>query len=110
MPVKTKSFRRDVLDLAAEFMNTSLEEILREDYSGRGMYGATCFGVVLGASELAQFGAHLASAAYERAIDDDREMEYDPEWLDEVHQLLAAGVTDSMARDVILYFPGWVLD
>jgi hypothetical protein len=39
------------------------EDNLREDYSGRGMYGDKCIGIVCDISELVDFVAHYAVSA-----------------------------------------------
>lgn len=66
------------------------EDAIYEDYSGRGMYGASCFGIThAGAREVLAFIAHLATIDEEAAL------------------LLAERATeDSMGRGTITYFPG----
>lgn len=66
---------------------------LREKYSGRGMYGDTCFGLICGLNQLVLFVHALATQAAEDGCDTD-----DTEWLQEV-------CSDSMGRDEIYYFP-----
>lgn len=66
------------------------EDALREDYSGRGMYGDTCIGVVL--SGVSAFARFLIAVAAESSDD--------AAWLaDNV-------VVDNMGRSMIYYFPG----
>lgn len=62
-------------------------EDVREDYSGRGMYGAGCFGIV--AEDVAEVVPILRKALGAEAAMD----------------LLEGTVTDSMGRDIIVYFP-----
>lgn len=62
------------------------------DYSGRFMYGKTCFGIVGGISEYGRFLVQLASTG--------------PEGEDAAHELAQRVSTDSMGLDSIFYFPG----
>lgn len=68
-------------------------EAIRTNYSGRGMYGAECFGFVGNISDYSQFVAVLASL-----------ME-----LDEFRDLLDDVRDDNMGLSTIFYFPGWTL-
>jgi hypothetical protein len=91
--------RRDFTDaLEAAGLN---EYEITEGYSGRGMYGATCFGVTVEPSNLryvyAALGYTMGSA---EAADDDMET---------AEALLRTAAWDSMGRDFIVYFPGWSL-
>lgn len=63
---------------------------LRDDYSGRGMYGETCIGIVCAPSEYTGFIASYAIAA----LDD-----VDCGWLNRV-------ASDNMGRSMIYYWPG----
>ena len=67
------------------------EEALRDDYSGRGMYGATCFGIVGNIGDFARF---IVSFIANHADDST-----DPDWLGNV-------LTDGMGLDTIFYWPG----
>jgi hypothetical protein len=65
---------------------------IREGYSGRGMFGKTCFGLVGNLSELCKFFSCLS-------------VDF---WFAEK---LANGVCyDSMGHDTIYYFPGFELN
>lgn len=80
------------------------EANIRENYSGRGMYGRTCFGIVFeGESALYRF---MAAAG---RIDADREHDERPRF-DSIS--LAHNVrTDSMGPgSLIAYWPGWNLE
>lgn len=66
-------------------------ETLRWDYSGRGMYGATCFGIT---GNLWLFGKFLL--ALSDCLDDVEVMD----------DLMDRVCTDSMGHDTIFYFPG----
>lgn len=70
-------------------------EIVRTNYSGRGMYGNTCVGFVVRPPDVAAVGAAIALA-----FGDD---------LGPTCQMLAQACQDSMAFDVIIYFPGVTL-
>lgn len=77
---------------------------IREDYSGRGMNGATCFGVILDHDELNK--VHFAfgyMAGYREGSEDD-------EGRDNWSALARCARTDSMGRQAIVYFRGWQLD
>lgn len=69
---------------------------LTTDYSGRGMYGKTCFGLIYGGS------VGQLCACFLRGLDDDT--------MDEMADLFDEMRTDSMGYDTIYYFPGWTLD
>ena len=70
-------------------------EIVRTDYSGRGIFGNTWAGFVAGPGDTGAFGAAIALA-----FGDD---------LGPTCQMLAQACQDSMAFDVIIYFPGVTL-
>lgn len=67
------------------------ESVIYNNYSGRGMYGSMCFGLVLGGPrDLTRFFICLADLDQELALtlaDDQR--------------------SDSMGFSIIYYFPGW---
>ncbi len=64
-------------------------ENYRDDYSGRGMYGKTCFGITGGLSDYVEF---LLQASMVLGLDEAREMFGAPSY-------------DSMGWDTIYYFP-----
>lgn len=71
------------------------DEIIRERYSGRGMYGDECFGLVFsGAAELARFFVGLSQN------EENLELAYD---------LARATREDNMGRSYIYYFVGFQL-
>lgn len=92
-------------DLTEALADVGLEDCsVYPDYSGRGMCGDTCFGVVLAGRDLPRLGLALACA------DRHATGEHDIEELTEtVSGLLGAVRLDNMGRDSIAYFPGWVL-
>lgn len=68
------------------------EDDFRDDYSGRGMYGKTCFGIVGTASDFALFCAAVGWCAREALMND-------WDWVGNVR-------SDSMGRSTIWYWPG----
>lgn len=72
---------------------------LHESYSGRAMYGDTCFGVVGSRAECFVFLAGLANAFVMNEGDPEAAIE-----LAEVAQM------DNMGLDLIMYFPGWTIE
>lgn len=67
------------------------EDALRANYSGRGMYGDECFGLVCDNGELLNFAVELG-ARYERGEIDD------PDWISYVSM-------DAMGMGTIWYWP-----
>ena len=63
------------------------EEVVHWNYSGRGMYGDTCFGIVGYLPDLIKFIASFASFGD------------DWTWLEDVKE-------DNMGRQMIFYWPG----
>jgi hypothetical protein len=77
---------------------------VREDYSGRGMYGKSCPGVI---GSLSQFALFLL--AFDEAVRVQDE-ENDPIYTTQAAAEIADTVsTDSMGFDTIFYFPTLVL-
>jgi len=68
---------------------------VREDYSGRGMYGAKCLGFTV-SSQAAAFRLMVGMTSVLGA--------------DEAARIAGRAATDSMGRDMIVYFPGVILD
>lgn len=64
------------------------------NYSGRFMYGATCFGFVGNSSDYTRFVMRLPSQI----------------GFEDAEELVDSLRTDNMALDMIYYFPGWTLD
>ena len=63
------------------------------DYSGRFMYGATCFGFVGNQADYTRFIMRLPSQI----------------GFEDAEALVDSLRTDNMALDMIYYFPGWTL-
>lgn len=75
-----------------------------KDYSGRGMYGASCFGVVGSQRGLLKFFIELATTPDFYAFD-----EFDVSGADLAIELADRVSTDNMGFDTIFYFPGYTL-
>lgn len=78
------------------------DEDFRRDYSGRGMYSATCFGIVT--DNVAKTMMLMAAGI----LDGDAGKDGDP--MDLVLDLANAATVDSMGFQRIVYFPGYELD
>lgn len=88
---------KDVIEAAGEMAGLYEDEgTLRFDYSGRGMYGNTAFGIVGTEGDLIRFIFYL-----QLSVESDDEAEIHEMVLD-----LANSVrTDGMGLDTIFYFP-----
>jgi hypothetical protein len=86
----------------AELFDDGDEVNIREGYSGRGMYGRTCFGIVF-ENEAALFRFMAAAGR----IEADREHDERPGF--DSFSLARSVRTDRMMRGVIAYWPGWNL-
>lgn len=96
----TKTFPRDVFQSAVTNAEIDPDNI-REDYSGRGMYGEMCLGVTHESpADLLRLFANLG----EMTGTDGFTLQ------DKVWQLAGAARSDNMGYDTITYFPGWKLD
>ena len=89
------------LELGAERAGVYDYEV-RKDYSGRGMRGAKCLGLVVDSP--ADAYAILAGAAAEAEYDDETDLA--DEWL----ALFRKSRLDSMGLQSIVYFPGVVVE
>ncbi|SHL46817.1 hypothetical protein SAMN05443637_13034 [Pseudonocardia thermophila] len=78
---------------------------LCDTYSGRGMHGATCFGVIVDREDLPRLFSAFGYATGTAQADDD--LATAAKWA----ELADAAVTDEMGRyRVIAYFPGWQVE
>lgn len=75
---------------------------IREDYSGRGMYGAACFALVGEQKEFMKFFVALAFIANNRPWDENFHQDY-------ITDLIDAARFDDMGLAKVMYFPGWSL-
>jgi hypothetical protein len=78
------------------------DEDFRTDYSGRGMYGATCFGIVT--SNVPRTLMLMATGIIEASDIEGGE------GIDLVSELAGVARVDSMGLSSIVYFPGYELD
>lgn len=69
------------------------EDDLRENYSGRGMYGAECFGIVGSPGDASRFLIHIGQHDTELA-----------------EKLANNQRSDSMGRSGIYYFPSYAIE
>jgi hypothetical protein len=81
---------RHVIDTVCDIANLERDAVYTE-YSGRGMHGQTCFGVVMAPGEVARFRAVLSAVTPHIGLS----------WAD--------AAIDSLGLDAIVYFPGWWL-
>ena len=100
--------RSDLVDALDQFLDFDYD--LTDDYSGRGMYGDTCFGVTVeSAGAAAAIGAALLLACH-----DNSQRQHMDDAMDDATALVAPLVRgmrlDSMGLGTIFYFPGWTLD
>jgi hypothetical protein len=79
------------------------EDQVRWDYSGRGMYGRTCFGFTGNQRNLVAFALGLGYESRAQEDDPSEEVEFTQ---GDAISFLAAVRTDSMGLDTIFYFPG----
>lgn len=80
---------------------------IRESYSGRGMYGGSCFGVVLPAQR--EFSILIFGLGYESRDLEDSDNSEHQQLAENLHRMARVAQTDSMGMDIIVYFPGFVL-
>jgi len=100
--MQTISYDRvvDAINMAEIPYDTDPDEIIRRDYSGRGMYGDECFGIVCDIQDLLLFVVALTT----QGDPDDDEFEWT------VMELVKKARSDGMGLSTIWYFPGWQLE
>lgn len=97
------TFPRTVFEDALEEGGVTEYEV-RDDYSGRFMYGDQCFGVTVPSfTEAFRMCLSLGMKLRDYVDQDEREFWYE----DLVTDLVKAARYDNMGHDVIVYFPGW---
>jgi hypothetical protein len=89
-PDLTRVVARHVLDTICDMADLEPDAV-RAEYSGRGMYGQTCFGVTMAPDEVARFREALSAVTPHIGLS----------WAD--------ASVDSLGMDVIVYFPRWRL-
>ena len=72
---------------------------VRNDYSGRSMFGRDCFGIVIRDCNQLQLAAVMTFVFAQDSAGDGLDL----------LELFAAARTDNMGYDTIVYFPGWSL-
>ncbi|AFM10457.1 hypothetical protein PIS_068 [Saccharomonospora phage PIS 136] len=99
----TITFTTDFLDQVCGLLNLDSDNI-RTDYSGRGMAGDTCLGIVVDDyTNATQVGAALMMLVLaEKQDNDDFDALYDG---DDLLEVLGRTRTDSMGLDQIVYWP-----
>lgn len=73
-----------------------IDRVIRTDYSGRAMYGSSCFGLVL--QDAGEVASVLVTLSHLEGYD---------RW--DVQELARSMRTDNMGLSTIFYFPGWTL-
>lgn len=105
MTTRTRTISNTLLAEACDLAN--LYDYTVRDYSGRGMYGNSCAGIVLeGQREANRFLMALAALTVEKALYAD---ESDPDPSSDAMELAESVAMDSMGHGVVVYFPGWTL-
>jgi len=98
----TKSQVDEIIDIMRNMFDVETDdETFRSDYSGRGMYGKTCIGFVI--SSRAQLALGAAIAITFNGMKDDEDIDEDE--LELGYQMITRSRADTMAFDVIVYFP-----
>lgn len=99
---------REVIEYAMDNAGMSTER-LRPNYSGRAMYGAECFGIIV--ESLSDAFAFFAQLGIIAAQNEENTAIEDTDYFDTgaVELLAARASSDSMGIDTIVYFPGWAL-
>jgi hypothetical protein len=92
-----KQVARDKIVTALEDAGLDADDgVIREEYSGRGMYGQTCFALTLDYwSEFALFLVEFAKAEGDQS--------------DIAQELAQNFSSDSMGHGMVFYFRGWEL-
>lgn len=102
----TKTFPRAIFAEAIERAEL-FDSDIRDDYSGRGMYGDACFGVVIDSHRDSN---RLFLVLGELCLSPSGAGNTDEDLGDKVWELAGAAREDSMGLGTILYFPGWRFD
>ena len=80
----------------------SMDVEVREDYSGRGMYGATCLAIVTRDTDGdSQSLGDILNAIYFMGL----EMDIDEDDTDAITAVLRSAQMDSMGHGIVIYFP-----
>ena len=95
---------KDQFDDLQEALNDN-DEDLRPDYSGRGMFGASCLGYVTDDGP-AKFQVSLAKLLGPQLLNYDEGEELDIDDLEAAMDALGSPSSDSMGRSAIYYYRG----
>jgi len=96
------------IEQAMELAGIDLEQ-LRNDYSGRDMYGETCMAITMDSlSDLAQFLVFLTGMLVADTIEDEYPDVY--EVIEPARELAHKLHTDSMGRSLVVYWPHVTLE
>lgn len=90
-----------ILAVMRDVFDVEIDGMFRPAYPGRGMYGKTCVGFVVAPATVVALGAAFAitlSGMRDNEDIDERELEL-------MYVLATEAHVDSMAFDVIIYFP-----
>ncbi len=94
-----KYISEELIDRAFYHADLDMDENLRREYSGRGMYGGKCFGIVCRqVGQVVQFMIHLSKLVEEEGMDPDMVLE-----------MTERMSSDSMGMSSITYFPGFTI-
>lgn len=107
MPTFT-AVKRGAIVSALEQANVDTDNI-RADYSGRGMYGETCFAITFDTiNELGRFLVELTASLAEDTMCDEEPDVYDA--TETARKLAVRMRTDSMGGGIVAYFPSITLE
>jgi hypothetical protein len=103
-----KTLKLSTVEEALDIASIWEDYDIRKDYSGRGMYGKTCFGITFrrGGDSYRFMAAVTAALIAGSEIDE----ETGEDGQDVALELADAATADSMGLGMILYFPGWKLE
>jgi hypothetical protein len=87
------------------------DSTIRNDYSGRAMFGDRCFGIVHDAND-GLIALAIVEACRQSVFDQNREADwFDGDYaMERAEELIRTMRGDNMGRSSITYFPGWLLD
>lgn len=85
-----------------DLFDVDVDECVRWDYSGRGMYGKTCFGITHSGNPAFLLGL---GAELQRLAEDSSNEELQERAVDVLQEMRYSASEDSMGRGAIIYFP-----
>jgi hypothetical protein len=88
-----------IIEIMFDVYGIGADDTFQPNYSGRGMCGKTCVGFIVSPREQAALGGAITQAFADVDRDDGEEYGLDVRMLTNVY-------VDSMAFDIIVYFPG----